>query len=311
MSVTESIKGKNILITGGAGFIGSHLANLLKTDNKVFVIGKTKPDIIPDGVLFEVYDICDDKFLTFLENESFDYIFHFAGNASPQISLEDPEYDFQVNLLSTFKILNILKKNKSKTKFIYASSVAVYGDCKDDLLSEDSSMTLPISNYGVSKLSAEKYVCAFNKQYGVNSISLRIFSTFGPGLKRQIVYDLINKLSNNPKSLEILGDGTESRDMTFVFDQVKNIVKVAQYADYNGEVYNLGSGQAYSTKYIAELIAKTMNLNPKFIFTKNIRVFDGHTWTADIAKIKDFGCDNFTDFNEGIEETINWYNKQK
>ncbi len=319
MERNKILQDKKILITGGGGFFGSHLAKFLKEKNKVTAIGRNYPNDLEAGINFIPFDITDPEFITFFENNYFDFVFHLAGNASQQHALEDPTCDMETNFLATFKMLDILRKRKNsstkkisedETKFVFASSVTVYGDCGDKKLSEDNSVLLPISNYGASKLAAEKYLFAFVKQYGIKAITLRIFSTYGPGLKRQIVYDLIEKLEKNPHELEILGDGTQSRDMTYISDQIQNIIKIVNNTNFAGEVYNLGSGIKYTTKQIAQAITTAMNLESQLKFTQPERIYDAPIWVANIEKIKKFGCNHSVTLEEGVKRTVDWYHQK-
>lgn len=300
------IKNKKILITGGTGFIGSHLANKLATQNKVWITGRKKP-VVYSGNFLKA-DIRDNKFINYIKNSKFDYIFHLAGNAVLETAFQSPVLDFEINAFATLRILEALRFLKHRPKFIFASSVAVYGACRDKKLTEDISVTIPISNYGVAKLAAERYVFTFAKQYGLPAVTFRIFPTYGPGLKRQIVYDFIKKLDKNQTKLEILGDGTQARDLVFIEDLVENMIKVSHKAKYKGEVYNLCSGKLYSTKRIAYCVARAMGLRPEFVFTGKIRIFDGQSWLGNNSKIKKLGCKTTTSLQKGIAETVCWYN---
>lgn len=300
--------GKKILITGGTGFIGTNLANALAAKNKVVALGR-RSGLIPldPRVVFIKCDITSKRFLDIIKTGSFDYIFHLAGNASQKLALDNPALDLEINFLATFKLLETIRHLKNPSRLIYASSVTVYGDSTDKKLSEENTVLQPISNYGASKLASERYLYAFVKQYGIPAITLRIFSTFGPGLNRQIVYDLISKLSKNPQEVTAFGTGKEARDFTYVDDQVKNILLIAQKAKYGGEAYNAGSGTLVTTKKVAETIVRAMRLKSKIIFTDATRVFDGFSWLADVRKMRAFGCKNTTSFENGIKVTVAWY----
>lgn len=300
----EKLIGKKILITGGSGFIGLALTNALKEKNHVSVVS-SKGDF-PSGVKHIKADLTKKESLRFLKDGNFDYIFHFAGNTDHGRALSDPEFDLSINFLSTFYILEKIKNFKKKPKFIFSSTVLVYGNSKG-ILSEESSLTNPISNHGAAKLAAEKYIVSFWRQYGIPAVIFRIFSVYGPGLRRQIVFDFIKKLSSNPYQLEIIGTGKESRDLIFINDLIKNILKVAEFADYNAEIYNMGTGKSYTTTQIARTVAAAMHIKPKLFFSKKIRSFDVANTTADVKKIRKLGCKTNTTLANGVRQTVRWY----
>lgn len=299
------LRDKEILITGGTGFIGSALAKELVKHNKVLVVGRNQKTIYP-GVTFIKGDVTKKSFIKSLDLGEFDYIFHLAGNTNHNFAFSDPLKDLKINFLSTFYILEVLRRLKRRPMLIFASSVLAYGESKKKL-NEDFSLTVPTANYGASKLAAERYVYAFSRQYKIPAISLRIFSTYGPGLYQRIIYDFIKKLHENPDCLEIIGSGNEARDLVFIDDQIENIIRVAESAEYEGEVYNLGSGRAYTTKQIAGAVARSMKLNPEFIFSQKTRLFDVNITLADTNKIKKLGCKTQTSLDEGIKRMVSWY----
>ena len=303
------IEGQRILITGATGFIGTALVKVLTESNTVFAVvrGKKAPDIIANANTLEG-DVTDPLFINSLNLAGFDYIFHLAGNTNHDLAFFDPNQDLKINFLSTFYLLEALRNLdlRVKPKLVFTSSVLAYGDSKKKV-NEEFSPTIPTANYGVSKLAAERYLYAFARQYKIPAISLRIFSTYGPGLYQRVVFDFINKMHNDPDRLEVLGSGKEARDLVFIDDQIENIIRVTKFADYEGEVYNLGSGKSYTTNEIAKVVAKSMGLDPKLIFSQKIRSFDVKVTIADIGKIKKLGCRTKTSLRQGIDKTVNWY----
>lgn len=299
---------KKILISGGAGFIGSHLAAaLVADDNEVWCLGRQPELGAFSDIKYRVLDIRNFDCWDILEQEQFDYVFHLAGNADQNLALQDPRYDLEENFLATFNLLEKIRTMVVQPKLIFASSVTVYGNCSDLVLHEETSVTVPIGNYGVSKLAAERYVYAYAKQYKIKALTARIFSTYGPGLRRQIVFDLIKKLSKDPTQLEILGTGNEARDLIYIDDQVNNLLTIAKRGKYEGEVYNAACGRLTTTRQIAEAVSVAMNLKPKFIFTEQIRIFDAPTWLADVSKITVLGCKPRIDLIEGASRTVAWF----
>ncbi len=299
---------KKILISGGAGFIGSHLAAaLVAADNQVWRLGRQVESEPILGTKYIPLDIRNPDCWKILEQEQFDYVFHLAGNADQNLALQDPRYDLEENFLATFNLLEKIRTMSVRPKLIFASSVTVYGNCSDPVLNEETSVTLPMGNYGVSKLAAERYVYAYAKQYQIKALTARIFSTYGPGLRRQIVHDLMKKLTKDPTQLEIFGTGNEARDIIYIDDQVNNLLTIAEHGVYEGETYNAACGSLTTTRQIAEAVAVAMNLSPKFIFTEQIRVFDAPIWLADVSKIAALGCKSTIGLEEGMRRTAAWF----
>ena len=200
---------KNFLITGAAGFIGSALARKLVKNNNVTTIDNLSTGFesnIPKGVNFINGDCSDIETINKLNNQKFDCIFHIAGQSSGEISFENPAYDLKTNTLSTLLLLNYAKKNKCK-KFIYASTMSVYGDQKEEKANE-SMYCNPKSFYAVGKLASENY-CKIYSSKNLNITCLRLFNVYGPGqnmknLKQGMVSIYLEQIFNK-KELIVKG----------------------------------------------------------------------------------------------------------
>ncbi len=179
-----------------------------------------------------------------------DVIFHLAANAYIPPSVEDPAFDYALNLDTTFRLLEVLRGAAQPPRLVFTSSAAVYGD-PQRLPIHESDPTVPISPYGVGKLAAERYVAVYSQLYGITASSVRLFSVYGPRQRKQVVYDLIDRLARDPARLEVIGDGTQERDFAFVDDVAAAIVLVGSDAPGRGEVYNVASGTSHS---IAQLV---------------------------------------------------------
>jgi UDP-glucose 4-epimerase len=233
-------------------------------------------------------------------------IFHLAGNAYVPPSIENPNYDFQANLAATFQLLETLRGSSFGPILIVASSAAVYGN-PDRIPIHETGLAVPISPYGVSKLAMERYVAVYSRLYGLKAASLRLFSVYGPRQRKQIVYDFLEKLANNPNELVILGDGTQVRDLVYVEDVVRAALVVLDNAPLEGEVYNVAGGRGYSTAEIAQTMTGIMGLSTKFQYTGSIRPGDSEKWIACIDRIGALGFSPRISLEEGMKRTIEWY----
>jgi UDP-glucose 4-epimerase len=307
------IKQMSALVTGGVGFIGSHLSEaLVRRGIHVTIVDNLSSSKIQnireilDRIDLCELDICTPAFRDFLLRSEFDVIFHLAGIASVPLSVENPEYDFQTNLMATFQLLESLRYGASSPVLIVASSAAVYGNpVRVPILEADT--TVPISPYGTSKLAVERYVATYSRLYGLRAASLRPFSAYGPRLRKQIVYDFIKRLSNDSGELVIQGDGSQIRDFIYVEDIVRAALVVLENGPLEGEVYNVACGRGYSTQEIANLICSLLGVNPKFRYTGNTSPGDPEQWIACIDKIRMLGFEPRISLEEGLSRTVEWF----
>lgn len=311
------IDNRSVLVTGGAGFIGSHLCEVLVEKSvQVTVVDNLSSgrirniQKIADRIEFHELDIRSSAFRDLLLTCDFDVIFHLAANAYVPPSIESPDYDLQTNLVATFDLLETLRSSGLDSTLIVASSAAVYGNPTRIPITE-TGLTVPISPYGVSKLAMERYVSVYSRLYGLKAASLRLFSVYGPRQRKQVVYDFIKKISNNPSELVILGDGTQVRDLIYVEDVVQAALIVLDNAPLEGEVYNVAGGRGYSTQEIAETLTNIMGLSPKFHYTGSIRPGDCEKWIACIDRIRRLGFSPRISLEEGMRRTTEWHDSSE
>jgi UDP-glucose 4-epimerase len=308
-----ALSGKRVLVTGGSGFIGSHLVEeLLRCGVDVTVLKRPISDwpdhlshIRKDIRLLQM-DIQDARFESLLCEEPFDTVFHLAGMASVPQSIARPYDDFTANAVMSLRLLEILRNGCPATVLINASSVAVYGN-PVKLPMAETDETIPISPYGVSKSITEQYVTVYSQLYKIPAVSLRLFSTYGPRQRQLVVYDFIEKLHANSDSLTLLGDGTATRDLIYVRDVVRAILIVCEHGRFTGEIYNVATGIPHSILHIAEAVARAMSVTPEIKVTGQARVGDPDKWCADVAKIKTLRFTAETTLEQGIAETLEWY----
>jgi len=279
------VKYSMILVTGGAGFIGSHLVDKLVERNyevKVldnFSSGKWE-NIIHQIVTHRVKvirgDIRSEEVLDFALDDV-DVVFHLAAN--PEVRFGVPQEHFENNILGTFKLLEMMRK-KDITSIVFASSSTVYGDAAILPTDENYSPMKPISVYGASKLACEALISSYAYSYGFSGVALRYANVVGPRSKRGVIYDFINKLLKNPRELEILGDGTQTKSYIWIDDAIDATIVAWENISGGFEAYNVGSIDAISVREIADIIVDVMGLsNVKYRFTGGV---EGRGWIGDV-----------------------------
>ena len=309
-SSERTLKGATVLVTGGAGFIGSHLVEALVAEEaKVTVLDNFstgRPEnltAVQEDIEVVKVDLRTVDWRKLLDERTFGFIFHFAANAYVPPSVENPREDFEINAVGTLRLLEGMRQAKSPAMFIYASSAGVYGNPQKLPISEDDP-AVPISPYGVSKLTAERYVAVYSELYNLPAASLRIFSCYGPRQRKQVVYDFICKLHRNPLEMEIWGDGRQKRDLIYVEDVVSAALVVAQRAPLRGEVYNVATGRSVTTRELAEKLAKLLGAFPQLRFVGHVRPGDAQRWEASTERLRGLGWEPKWLLEEGLRETI-------
>lgn len=306
------MKDKNILITGGLGFIGSHIADELLDDNQVIIIDNLSTgnlnnlnDPEHDNLKIVKEDICDANLddLT----KGIDYIFHLAAMASVPLSVDKPVECNEINLNATVKLLNSAVKNDVK-KIVFSSSSAVYGQNRNMPLKE-SEPPMPTSPYAASKAGCELYLRSFYDSYGLNYTALRYFNVFGPKQDKNSQYatvipNFISALLEGEQP-EIYGDGEQTRDFVFVKDIVKANISACE-SDYNG-VVNVASGEKITINRLYEVVKKTLDSDIEPLYLPE-RPGDIKHSLANVDNLEKINCKiDSKDFEKQLEETINWF----
>ncbi|MDN5319890.1 MAG: UDP-glucose 4-epimerase [Thermococcaceae archaeon] len=302
------MKNKLIVVTGGAGFIGSHIAEELSKENEVIVIDNLysgKVENVPPNVKFIQADIRDYHSIAELISQA-DYVFHEAALVSVVESVEKPILTEEINVLGTLNILKALSEGHGK--LIFASSAAVYGD-NQNLPLKESENPKPLSPYGVTKITGEYYCKVFYELYGIPTVSLRYFNVFG---ERQgynqyagVISIFINRaLREEP--LIIYGDGKQTRDFIYVKDVVKANILAAESSKANGKVFNVARGERTTILELALKIIDATNSSSSIVFDKP-RPGDIRHSQADISEIRKLGFKPEYSLEDGLSRTIEWY----
>ncbi len=301
----------NILVTGGAGFIGSHLVDALAEKNEVAVIDNLSNGNIKNvnkKVRFVKKDLVKDN----LENELNDceIIFHFAADPEVRISAENPRSGFENNVTATFRLLEACRKKDVK-KLVFASTSTVYGDA-NKIPTPEGYACEPISNYGASKLACEAYLTSYANSYGIKTTVLRYANIFGERSNHGVMYDFFQKLKNNKNELEILGNGKQEKSYLYVNDCVNATLLASEKQNKIYDVFNIGSEEKHDVDYIAKLACKIMKVNPKLKYTGGERGWIGDVKIMQLAvdKIKKLGWKQTVSFDEGVKKYIEWLGHQ-
>ena len=306
------MKNKLVVVTGGAGFIGSHISWELVKDNEVVVIDNLytgKEENVPPGAKLVKADIRDYSSIAELISNA-DYVFHEAAQVSVVESIRDPIFTEEVNVLGTLNIIKALLEGHGK--LVFASSAAVYGD-NPNLPLKESERPKPLSPYGVTKASAEEYLRVYNELYGLPVVALRYFNVFGPRQSFNQYSGVISIFINRAlagKPLVIFGDGKQTRDFIYVKDVVKANLIVAESRRANGRVFNVATGKETTILELAMKIIEITGTTSSIVFDKP-RPGDIRRSVADVSEIKKLGFEPEWSLEEGLKKTVEWYSKNE
>jgi len=301
---------QKVLVTGGAGFIGSHLVDaLIEKGYKVVVIDNLstgKIENINKKAKFYKIDICSPKIEEIFKKEKPQICFHLAALPRVPLSVKDPVLTSRVNVLGTINIFKASVDSKVK-RVIFASSSSVYGDQEKLPLRENMSPN-PISPYGLQKYVCEQFAKLFSNLYKISIVSLRYFNVYGPRIDFDSEYSLVIgkflKLKAQGKPLTIYGDGNQTRGFCYVDDVVEaNILAMKSKKIKGGEVINIGNEKSYSINYLAKLIGGEVKYLPP-------RPGDVLHTRADITLAKKLlNWSPKVSLEEGLEKTKQWFEK--
>ena len=319
---------KTYLVTGSAGFIGSSLTEkLLELGNKVIGVDnfcdfydprikESNVMVFSSSDMYKLYKVDirskEDIARVFAEND-IDVVVHLAAMAGVRPSIENPVLYQEVNCMGTQNILEAMK-GKGISKLIMASSSSVYGNCKEVPFREDMVVDFAISPYAATKKANEVMTHVYHKLFNMNVIMLRFFTVYGPKQRPDLAINKFTRLMLKGETIPMFGDGTSSRDYTYIDDIVDGILKSCRYVEENKDVYeilNLGNSSPISLKEMINTIGKVVGMQPS-INVLPMQPGDVERTYADISKAKNLiGYEPRTSFEDGIRKFVDWYKENR
>ena len=293
---------KKILVIGSRGFIGS--AAVRYYQNQGYAV--TGCDVIEDDKVIDYFkvEIKNPTYQAVFEKVSPDFCLNASGAASVPFSFDHPLTDYELNVINVMRMLEAIRISNPKTTFINISSAAVYGTPSQLPVSEDVDVA-PISPYGWHKRQSELLCNEYANLYGLKTCSMRVFSAYGPGLKKQLFWDLYQK-TRKRKVIELLGTGDESRDYIFVEDLIRVSEAIVEKSRLKGEVINVATGIETTIREAATTFIKAMDWDGEICFSGSKREGDPENWCADITKIKEMGYSPEFSLDAGLKVYCRW-----
>lgn len=282
--MSDRISGKKCFVTGGAGFIGSHLSETLLARNCTVTVY----DNLSTGKKDWLRKCLGNPRFTFVEGDllepakiersmtGHDTVWHFGANTNMVVGGKDPRVDFDNGLVATFNVLNVMKKTAIK-ELVFPSSGAVYGDIMRPPASEDYGPLLPVSTYGAAKLSAEGWISTFSHLCEIRSWIFRFGNVLGERMGHGIIYDLLARLRANSAELEVLGDGTGEKNYFLVEQCVDGMIYAYENSEHLGcDIFNLGAeGTTRVSEIVRMVLDETGNRKTKIRYTGGYRGWPG------------------------------------
>ncbi|MDD5400395.1 MAG: NAD-dependent epimerase/dehydratase family protein [Sulfurimonas sp.] len=303
---------KKILITGAKGFLGSHISKYFK-NLKFETYGIGHGDLLVEEcrmIGLDYWFKSDVNIKAIKEiNEKFDVVIHCGGSGSVGFSMENPYEDFKKTVDGTLEVLEYIRLYNPNAHLIYPSSPAVLGECNDEPIAENY-IGKPVSPYGYHKKIAEDLCQSYSEKYDIKVSIVRLFSVYGNGLRKQLLWDAYNKMILSNSEVEFWGTGSETRDFIHVEDVMDLFLKLLSIED-KFIILNGGSGVKHSVYDVVNLIKEILHSDIKIVFNNQRNLGNPIYYHSDISKTKKLGWEPVVNFNQGVKEYIKWVKKQK
>ncbi len=312
-----------ILITGGAGFIGSHLAEkLAQLDHEVVILDNLDPyyhvgikkkniEIVlkNKNCSFVNGDILDNEQLDNIVKEGINFIFHEAAQPGVRASVEDPLKPNEVNVKGTLNVLEAARKGEVE-RIINASSSSVYGKV-EYLPFDEKHPTQPLSPYGVSKMVAEHYCRVYNDLYGLSTVSLRYFTVYGPRMRPDLAIPIFTRALFGGEKPTIFGNGEQTRDLTYIEDIVAANVNLLDTDKADGEILNIGGGKRVTVNQLFENLKRLTGRDIEPIYGNEIKGDAKHTLSKVDKARRLIGYEPETSIEAGLEKFVKWFQENQ
>lgn len=306
---------ERILITGGAGFIASHLVDKLVEDYEIVIV-----DDLSSGFLENLSNHKKHSNLHFIKRSILDHhtllsalkgvtsVYHFAAQADVKLSFEKPLHDFEVNVMGSLRLLEAMRQSDVQRLVFASSGGTVYGDAAEIPTSEQAPFR-PISNYGAAKASIEMYLSSYSELYGMEIASLRYGNIIGPRLRRGVIFDFYNKLRGNKSRLEVLGTGNQEKTYLYVTDAIAATLKVAKSYGKGFMPINISSQETLKVSRIAEIVIHELGLeDTEIVYTGSQRGWPGDVKVTnmDVSLLQSLGWSPQVPAGEAVRLSVAW-----
>ncbi len=254
---------------------------------------------------YEKISIFSTDFTKLLSTFKYEFIINCAGSGNVGFSVEHPLSDYELNTRGVIYILDTIRLYQPECRYIHLSSAAVYGNPLDLVISENSSIE-PISPYGYHKWQSELICKEYAYLFNLSTLVIRPFSVYGPGLRKQLLWDIFQKAKKNDV-VELWGTGEETRDFIYVDDLCEIILKLVMLDLPKFEILNLAMGQSISISNIAELLISKLGFKNTIKFNNMVKPGDPRFWKTDVSKLTKYGLKTSVSLDKGINETAKWF----
>jgi UDP-glucose 4-epimerase len=295
-----------ILIIGSSGFIGSHCVDYFKSKDLEVWQADVNESLVDN--FYKINRQNSDYSILFKENR-FDVCINASGSAHVGFSFENPSKDFELNVVNVQKILVAIRDYNPECKFINFSSAAVYGNPQFLPITENS-VCKPFSPYGFHKLQSELLLTEYHNFFGLSTCSLRVFSAYGPRLKKQLFWDLYQKALQNDV-VSLFGTGNETRDFIYIDDLLQIIDLVIQHSTFQGSIYNVASNLETTVAEAAQVFLKEFSAEKEVVFNGEIKIGDPNNWLADMEILKKYGFKPQFNLHLGLKKYAEWLKELK
>ena len=292
-----------IIVIGSKGFIGQHLCSYYRQQGQEVWGADVMVDYVNTESYFQI-DSTNSDFSSVFQDHEFDLCINCSGAASVPESIKNPVRDYFLNTVNVFRILEAIRRYRPECAFINLSSAAVYGN-PERLPIQEKDATQPLSPYGIHKLQSEQICREFFEFHRLRTCSLRIFSVYGNGLKKQLFWDLFQKATSG-QPFTLYGTGMESRDYIHVEDLVRAIDLIAENSDFKADIINVANGEEVLIKDAVATFFSCFAEDINYSFSGESREGDPVNWKAEISKLKSYGYQARVDMSTGLEAYYNF-----